>query len=68
MWIELLGVMASVIVLLSFLFKSEARIRMINIIGAIMFVMYGTLINSFSVQLLNFVLVIVHIRRLKQLK
>lgn len=68
MWIELLGILASLLVLISFLFKSEFKIRIVNIAGAIMFVIYGFLISSFSVQLLNFILVIVHIRRLKQLK
>ena len=68
MWIESLGILASVLVLISFLFKSEFKIRIVNITGAITFVVYGFLINSFSVQMLNFVLVIVHIRRLKQLK
>ena len=65
MWIEILGITATVFVLISFLMKEAARIRKINIIGAFLFVVYGVLINSISVWLLNGVLLIVHIYHLR---
>lgn len=65
MCIELLGIAATVFVLISFLMKDAARIRAINIVGAFLFVIYGLLINSISVWLLNAVLMIVHIKFLK---
>jgi len=58
---EILGIIASILVLISFLFKKEKQIRTINIFGAIMFVIYGLLINAFSVWLLNGILVIIHL-------
>ena len=58
---EILGTLASIIVLISFLMKSEKKIRIINIIGAIMFVIYGLLINAFSIWFLNGALVFIHI-------
>lgn len=57
---EFLGTIASVIVLLSFIATEEKRIRIINIFGAALFVLYGLLINAFSVWLLNGILILVH--------
>ena len=65
--IEILGTIASVIVLISFLMKSEKKIRLVNIIGAIIFVIYGIGINAFSVWFLNGSLCLVHIYRLIKL-
>lgn len=68
LWIELIGILATVFVLISFLMKDAARIRKINIIGASLFILYGMLINSISVWLLNGVLLIVHIIYLRKEK
>lgn len=57
---ELIGIIASVMVLISFIFKSENKIRTVNIFGATLFVIYGFLINSFSVWFLNLILIVVH--------
>lgn len=61
---EILGTTASVIVLISFLMKSERNIRLVNILGALMFVVYGICINAFSVWFLNGSLCLVHIYRI----
>ena len=58
---EYIGLLASLMVFISFIFKEEYKIRLINIIGAILFVIYGILINSLSVWFLNGGLVFVHI-------
>lgn len=58
---EIIGILASIVVLISFLFNNEKRIRMINIVGAILFVIYGILINAFSVWFLNGALILIHI-------
>lgn len=65
---ELIGVLASIIVLLSFVMNGESKIRIINIIGALLFVVYGILINAFSIWFLNGTLLIVHIHKLIKLK
>ena len=67
-YIELTGISASVIVLISFLAKGEKNIRLINIVGALIFVAYGMLINAFSVWFLNLVLCIIHIYKILKLK
>lgn len=61
---EILGTLASVVVLISFLMKGETKIRLVNIIGAICFVVYGIMINAFSVWFLNGSLCIIHIIKL----
>lgn len=65
---ELIGVLASVIVLLSFVMNGESRIRIINIVGALLFVVYGLLINAFSVWFLNGTLLLVHVYKLFKLR
>lgn len=46
---EILGIIASLFVLLSFIFSSEIKIRLVNIVGAFLFVVYGIFINAFSI-------------------
>lgn len=61
MWIESIGIFATIFVLISFLFSKPKQIRIVNIIGAILFVIYGLLISSLSVWLLNGALIAIHI-------
>ena len=61
---EILGTIASIIVLLSFLMKGEKNIRIVNIFGAICFVVYGIMINAFSVWFLNGALCLIHLYKL----
>ncbi len=59
--IEALGVLATIFVLLSFLCTDHRKIRIVNIIGAALFVVYGLLSGALSVWLLNSALVAIHI-------
>ena len=61
---EFLGILTTLLVLVSFLFSKEKNIRIINIIGALLFVLYGASINSFSIWVLNLMLIIVHLYKL----
>jgi hypothetical protein len=60
-WFEIIGISGTLFVLLSFLMKDLVKVRIINIIGAILFVVYGLLINALSTWLLNGVLIVIHI-------
>lgn len=60
-WIEVIGISGTLFVLLSFLMKDLVKVRIINIIGALLFVIYGLIINAFSTWLLNGILIIIHI-------
>ena len=63
---EVIGILASILVLISFLFKKEKHIRIVNITGAITFVIYGLLINALSIYLLNGILILIHLYYLKK--
>ncbi len=61
---EIIGTTASIIVVLSFLTKSEKSIRIINVIGSLIFILYGILINSFSIIILNSMLILINFYKL----
>jgi hypothetical protein len=62
--VEFWGIIATLFVLASFLFNEEKYIRMVNIIGALIFVGYGIVLQAHSVWILNGVLVIVYVWKL----
>lgn len=61
MWMELVGIAGTLFVLASFLMKDYRKTRIINIVGAVLFVIYGIAINAVSTWLLNGMLILVHI-------
>ena len=61
---EILGIIATLFVLASFTFSAETRIRQINIVGAVLFVIYGIIIGAISVYVLNGALILIHIYKL----
>ena len=63
--IEAIGITATLFVLLSFLFRDEKKIRLVNIIGAALFVVYGLILGALSVWILNGALIVIHIYFLK---
>lgn len=66
--IELLGYMATFFVATSFLFKSIVHLRIVNSIGDVLFVIYGLIIATYPVALLNAFLVLVNLYQLYRLK
>lgn len=58
---EILGIIASLFVLISFLIKGEAKIRLVNAIGCIIFVIYGLCIDALSIWLLNGITLIINV-------
>lgn len=65
--VEIWGIVATLFVLTSFLCNEEKYIRMVNIVGALIFVGYGIALQAHSVWLLNGILVIVHIIKLRRI-
>jgi len=68
MAIEVIGIVATIIVLLSFVFKEPVQIRAVNAIGAVLFVIYGIMINALSVWLLNLILIVIQLYNIIDLK
>lgn len=60
-YIECLGYFASILVAISFLMKSMYKLRLVNTVGAICFVIYAVAIRAFPVALINFFIVCVNI-------
>lgn len=59
-WAEVIGVVATLFVLASFVCVKIDWIRSVNIIGSIIFVVYGLLIGAMSVWLLNGIMIFVN--------
>ena len=58
---EWLGLIASAIVLISFLTSNQIKTRIINMVGCIVFIVYGILLPAYSTAFMNLALLIVHI-------
>ena len=65
---EIIGIIATLFVVVAFTLNGERKIRIFNFIGAVIFVIYGLLINSFSTILLNASLIIIQLFKIKSLK
>lgn len=66
MMVETIGFAATLFVLVSFLFEEQRITRLVNIIGAALFVVYGLMLGAISVWLLNAILIVIHIKFLKK--
>ena len=70
--IEIIGIVATLLILLSMCFKTTNRkgaitMRSLNIVGSIVFVVYGILLPAISTAILNGALVVVNTIHLVQL-
>ena len=66
--VEILGIVATLCIVIAFLQSGEFKIRVLDAIGAILFIVYGVLIHSFSTILLNSILVGVQLYKLRKLQ
>ena len=66
--VEVWGIIATLFVLASFLCNEERHIRMVNIVGAVIFVVYGLALQAHSIWILNGVLAVIHIIKLRKIR
>ncbi len=59
-YIEVLGYIAMVTVACSFLLKDVSKLRFVNSIGCLLFVVYGLLVQSYPVVGLNIFVVLIN--------
>lgn len=64
--VELIGIFATILILISIIHNSTTivgniRMRIYNIIGSIVYIIYGIFIHSFSTILLNTIVIFIHI-------
>lgn len=63
-WKELIGIIATALVLISLTQSDVKRLRIINAVGSVVFVVYGLLIGALSVWLLNGICFFVNVYKL----
>jgi uncharacterized protein with PQ loop repeat len=66
---EIIGYLASIVVLISFVMKEVKRLRMVNIVGCSLFIAYGVLLD-FSIPLIvtNLAIVVINLIYLIKLR
>lgn len=68
-WIfEVVGIIASLFVFLSFFWSNEKKTRIVNMVGCVVFVIYALLIGSLSVMIMNSACLVLHIVKLVQMR
>ena len=65
---EIIGIIATSLIVLAFTRNGEKQIRILDLVGAMLFVVYGALIHSFSTILLNGILIGVQVFKLYRMK
>jgi hypothetical protein len=65
--VELVGYLASALIVLSLLMASVWRLRIINLVGAVVFTVYGALIGSVPVMLTNGAIVLIDLYYLRRM-
>jgi GNAT superfamily N-acetyltransferase len=64
---ELIGYVASVLVAVSLMMSSVLRLRIINLIGAITFTVYGLLITAYPVAAVNAFIILINLYHLRRM-
>ena len=62
--IELLGIIASLFIIAAFCCNNTKYIRLLDSVGALLYIIYGFLISSISVVILNCILLLLQIYKL----
>ncbi len=65
--LELIGYGASLVIAISLMMKSLIRLRILNGVGALVFVVYGLLIKAYPVAVLNGLIVMIDLYYLRQM-
>jgi len=65
--VELIGYIGSILVAISLMMRSLLRLRVINLFGALFFMLYGILLNAYPVAILNALIVCIDIYYLFQM-
>ena len=63
---EIIGYSASALVAISLMMSSIVKLRVINLIGAALFTLYGLLIGAYPVAVLNFTIVLIDLYYLRE--
>lgn len=56
-WVEYIGYAASILIGISMFMKNMVKLRLINLIGSLLFSIYGFIIKAYPVAIVNIVIV-----------
>mgnify|MGYP002624000767 FL=1 len=62
LFIEIFGYIGSFLVLISFLMTSVVKLRIVNTVGSVIFMIYAFIIKSYPTAVMNFFLVLINLR------
>lgn len=65
---EVIGIVATCFIVFAFMQSGEKKIRIMDSIGAVLFIVYGICIHSFSTVLLNSILVFIQAMKLWRMR
>ena len=63
--VEILGIVASILIIIGFINNDAKHIRIWNCIGCVLYVIYGLIIGSLSVCLLNSICVGINVSKIR---
>lgn len=63
---EIIGIIGTIVILIGFIFNDVVKIRIFNLVGSILFVIYGVFIHAWSTAILNGAMCIVNGMKLIQ--
>lgn len=63
---EIIGYVASVLVAISLMMRSVLKLRVINLLGAAVFTLYGLLIGAYPVAVMNLFIVLIDLYYLRE--
>lgn len=67
-WIEWVGYVASIMIVISLIMTSVVSLRIVNTIGCILFVIYGLTTGAYPVAIANSLIVFINFYHLYRLK
>ncbi len=65
-YLELLGYLASILIAISLMMRSLNKLRIINLVGSLLFTVYGFIIGAYPVAVLNAFIVLVNVYYLQK--
>jgi hypothetical protein len=65
-YLELLGYLASILIAISLMMRSLNKLRIINLVGSLLFTVYGSIIGAYPVAVLNAFIVLVNVYYLQK--
>ena len=67
-WIEWIGYVASVLIVISLIMTSVIKLRIVNTVGCVLFIVYGFIVGTYPVAVSNLLIVFINLYHLYRIK